>query len=58
MPTGFINLGNGVGRQLEVISQKDIVFACFRVTIADSPEFDRAIEFGVMIRKDKGGRRD
>ena len=36
LPTVFVNVGDGFGRKPEVIGQKLITLAAFRVTIADA----------------------
>jgi len=36
LPPGFVNVGDGLGRQMEVVGQEHVVLAGFRITIADA----------------------
>ncbi len=38
LPAFFIEIGDGLGRQMKDIGEKDIVFTALRITIPDTPK--------------------
>lgn len=38
LPTLFVDVGNGLRRPAELIADEDIVFAGFRIAVANSPD--------------------